>query len=184
MAVMALATVPRLVRWLAGASILLSAGALADPVPEHDLKVAFVYNFALFTDWPTDTSFEGGSLNVCVNPSSAMRQPLSALADRMVKGKRISVLQLQSIDRLDRLRACHVLFVDSSDRERWAQIKKGLTGGSALTISDDDEIGHSGSIIALTTEGKRMVFDIDLHAARDARLTLSSKLLRLARTVQ
>lgn len=169
-----------LIRWLAAASILVSF-ASAEPVPEYDLKAAFVYNFALFTDWPADTSFEGGTLNICINPSSAMRQSLRALGERTVKGKKIAVVPLGA---LDRLRACHVLFVDISDRERWGQIKKGIGGAGVLTISDDEEIGHGGSIIALTTEGKRMVFDIDLHAAREARLMLSSKLLRLARTIQ
>lgn len=181
MAEMTLTTVKLFMRWLAAASLLLTASAWAEPVPEYDLKVAFVYNFALFTEWPADTPFEGGSLNICVNPSSALRQPLRALTDRVVKGRKISVHQLPA---LDRLRNCHVLLVDGSDRERWMQVKKGLAGASVLTISDDEEIGHSGSIIALSTEGKRMVFDIDLHAAHDARLTLSSKLLRLARTVQ
>jgi hypothetical protein len=76
------------------------------------------------------------------------------------------------------------LFVDSSDRERWVQIKKGLGGASVLTISDDDEIGHDGSIIALAMDNNRIVFDIDTRAAKQARLVLSSKLLRLARTVQ
>lgn len=153
----------------------------AQPVPEYELKAAFVYNFALFTDWPADTAFEGGTLNVCVNPASALRQPLAGLGDKPVKGRRVAVRYLAA---LEGLRACHVLFVDGSDRERWVQIKKELSGSSVLTISDDDEIGHDGSIIALAMDSNRMVFDIDMRAARQARLVLSSKLLRLARTVQ
>ena len=153
----------------------------AQPVPEYKLKAAFVYNFALFTDWPNGTLTEGGMLNICVNPDSALRPALADLNDKQIKGRRVVVRQSNDAETL---RTCHVLFLDSLDRERWAQIKKGLGGSSVLTVSDDGEIGHDGVIIALHLDNNRIGFDIDMQAAKQARLLLSSKLLRLARTVQ
>ncbi|HYD93933.1 MAG TPA: YfiR family protein [Noviherbaspirillum sp.] len=161
--------------------LLLPPAATAQPVPEYELKAAFVYNFALFTDWPADTAYDGGTLNICVNPSSALRLPLAGLGDKPVKGRRVAVRAFSGVESL---RLCHVLFIDGSDRERWGQIKKGLGGVSVLTVSDDDQIIHDGSVIGLTMENNRIVFDVDTRAARQARLVLSSKLLRLARTVQ
>jgi len=160
---------------------LLPLQLAAQPVPEYELKAAFVYNFALFTDWPADAAFEGGTLNVCVNPASALRPSLAGLGNKPVKGRRVAVRFLTG---LDGLRACHVLFVDGSDRERWGHIKKGLAGASVLTIADDDEIGNDGSIISLAVDNNRVVFDVDTRVAKQARLVLSSKLLRLARMVQ
>lgn len=153
----------------------------AQTVPEYDLKAAFVYNFALFTDWPADTLHEGDTLNFCVHSSSALRQPLSSLAERSIKGRRLVVRNPVA---QDGLRACHVLFIGVGDRERWSQIRKGLAGASVLTISDDEEAGHDGILIALAMDGNRIVFDIDTRAARQAKLVFSSKLLRLARSVQ
>ncbi|WP_420476059.1 YfiR family protein [Noviherbaspirillum sp. ST9] len=166
---------------LLAVALLLPLDAAAQPVPEYELKAAFVYNFALFTEWPADTAYEGGSLNICINPASVLRQSLSGFGEKTVRGRRVAVRHLAA---LDSLRTCHVLFVDGSDRERWVQIKKGLGEASVLTISDDEEIGHDGSIVALAVDNNRIVFDVDTRAARQARLTLSSKLLRLARTVQ
>lgn len=160
---------------------LLSPRLSAEPVPEYDLKAAFVYNFALFTEWPANVVFEGGNLNICVYPGNPLYQSLSALGEKRIKGKRIVVRQPVAPDNLA---GCHVLLLDSNDRERWMQIRKALDGTSVLTIADDDDIGHDGSIITLVPDNHRMVFDIDLRAARQARLVLSSKLLRLARTVQ
>lgn len=160
-------------------SLLLHAQPV--PVPEYELKAAFVYNFALFTDWPDDTTYEGNTLNICVNHRSASRVPLASLSEKPVKGRRVAVRFLASADSL---RSCHVLFVDSADRDQWGQLRKGLAGMSILTISDDEEIGHDGSIITLAMERNRIVFDIDMRAARQARLVLSSKLLRLARAAQ
>ena len=163
------------------ALLLLPLQAAAQPVPEYELKAAFVYNFALFTDWPSDMAYEGGTLNICSNPASVIGQSLAGLGTKSLKGRRVAVRHSAA---LDALRACHVLILDSSDRERWVQIKKALAGASVLTISDDEEIGHDGSVIALGMDNSRIVFDIDTRAARQARLVLSSKLLRLARSVQ
>lgn len=171
----------RLKACLAAAAMLPWLSLHAQPVPEYDLKAAFVYNFAVFTDWPADTAYDGGTLNICVNPYSALRQPLVALGEKMVKGRRVA---LRSLTAQDNLRACHVIVVDGSDRDRWALIKKGLGGSGVLTISDDDEIAHDGAVIALAMDNNRVVFDVDTRAARQAKLVLSSKLLRLARNVQ
>lgn len=153
----------------------------AQPVPEYDLKAAFVYNFAVFTDWPADASFEGNTLAICVNPNSVMRQPLLRLGEKQVKGRRLMV---RSLTTMDDVRQCHVIFLGGADKDRWTKIRKDIASASVLTISDDEEIGNDGVIIALSSDASRIVFDIDTRAARQAKLALSSKLLRLARSVQ
>jgi hypothetical protein len=163
------------------AALALSyAQAQPQPVPEDALKAAFVYNFALFTDWPADV-IAGAELTICINPNSGMRAALGSLHGKTLKGRRIAVRQQPAPEAL---RGCHLLFVDGIDRERWTQIKKGIGNASVLTVSDDGEIGRDGIIITLALSDNRMVFDIDMDMARQARLLLSSKLLRLARVVQ
>jgi hypothetical protein len=158
-------------------------------VPEYKLKAAFVYNFVLFTDWPAAAANananpganpgEPAPLNVCVNTDSALRPALGEFNDRTAKGRRI---QVRAWVDTESMRQCHVLVLDSIDREHWAQIRKNLAGAAVLTVADDAEIGRNGAIITLYLENNRIAFDIDVNAARQARLTLSSKLLRLART--
>lgn len=162
-------------------AMLLPLKLSAETVPEYDLKAAYIYNFALFTEWPADRRFEGGTLNICINSSSALRAPLAALNDRAIKGRRVAVRPMATLEQLG---GCHVLFVDTGDRAHWPRIRQDLAGASMLTIADDEEIAHDGAVIALALDGKRVVFDIDTRAARRARLELSSKLLRLARSVQ
>lgn len=162
-------------------ALLLPLPLCPQPVPEDELKVAFVYNFILFAEWPGDASFERNVLNICVNPHSALRQGLARLNDKSVNGRRIAV---RSLVAPEGVRACHVLFIDSSDREHWKQIRKDLSTTAVLTIADDEEIGHDGAVIALKMHHNRIVFDVDMNAASKARVALSSKLLRLARSVQ
>lgn len=175
----------RLIRWFAALTAVtywlpLPAQTMA-AVAEDRLKAAFVYNFILFTDWPADALGEGAPLNLCVNADSALRPALADLGGKLVKGRRILV---QPFAVPGAVRNCQVVFLDSLDRDHWPRISKNLGSASVLTISDDDDIGHSGAVIALDLVDNRIAFDIDLKSARQARLVLSSKLLRLARTVQ
>ena len=171
----------RLTACLMAAAMLPWASTHAQPVPEYDLKAAFVYNFAVFTDWPAETAYDGGTLNICVSSYSALRQSLAGLGEKLVKGRRVAVRNLAATENLH---ACHVVVVDGGDRDRWGQIKKSLGGTGVLTIADDEEIARDGAVIAFAMDNNRIVFDIDTRAARQAKLVLSSKLLRLARTVQ
>lgn len=152
--------------------------AAAQPVPEHDMKAAFIFNFAVFTEWPNETLAANAPISVCANPASPMFGALRTLGDKLVNGHRVNVRESVAP-----LRGCHVLVLDRSDRERWVQWKRDLAGATVLTVADDHAIGTDGAVIALTVEDKRIGFDIYLAPARSARLNLSSKLLRLARSV-
>lgn len=168
-------------RWRALAALLavLAGPALAEPVPEPDLKAAFVYNFTVFTEWPQDALGAGAPIRICASLGSTLAAALGQLNDKLVNGHRISVRPTPAA-----ARNCHVLVLGVQDRERWVQLRHELAGASVLTVADDPDIGADGAVIAMSVENLRIGFAVDLVAARGARLTLSSKLLRLARSVQ
>jgi len=151
----------------------------ANPVPENDLKAAFIFNFAVFTEWPQEALAGGAPISLCASAGNALLPALTQLQDKLVNGHRIAVRPTTSP-----VRGCHVLVLDRGDRERWTQLKRDLIGAHVLTVSDDLAISADGAVIALTRDDQRIGFDIDMVAARSARLNLSSKLLRLARSVQ
>lgn len=166
--------------WLCGlAAAALCGPASAAPVQESELKAAFVFNFAVFTEWPQEALAGGAPLGLCASPDNPMLAALGALHDKLVNGHRVAVRPA-----LAPLRGCHVLVLHRADRARWAQIKQDLAGATVLTVSDDHVISADGAVIGLSVEQRRIGFDVDLTAARLARLNLSSKLLRLARSVQ
>jgi hypothetical protein len=167
----------------------LRSAAAAAPVQENDLKAAFVFNFAVFTEWPQEALGAGAPLSLCASVASPLYAPLASLQDKLVNGHRIAVrgVDAHSQERPGQerlIRSCHVLVLDHSDRERWPQLRRDLAGGHVLTVTDDHGLAAAGTVIAFSAEDTRIGFDVDLGAARAARLTLSSKLLRLARSVQ
>ncbi|NRR31530.1 YfiR family protein [Oxalobacteraceae bacterium] len=166
-------------------AVLVLAWVLAGPVPaqvpENDLKAAFVFNFAVFTQWPDEALPPGAPLQLCAYAGNPLQGALHNLSDKQVNGHRV---QLRQPGAGATLRACHVLVLDAQDRERWAGLRRELAGASVLTVADDHVIGSDGAILALLSDHSRIAFDADMGAARGARLSISSKLLRLARSVQ
>lgn len=78
---------------------------------------------------------------------------------------------------------CHAVFVDGTSRQDLLPLLKTLRGGGALLISDDAAATGGEAGIVLTRAGTRYEFAVHMQSVKQARVHLSSKLLRLARTV-
>ena len=157
---------------LAIATTLFARVGLAHAQVEEDaLKAAFVYNFALYTTWPTPLR-AADALTICVQRKSPLASALHALVGKPVQQRTIVVKEIDSAARS----GCDVEVTASP---------KALRGPApgVLTICDcgDDQEPASGAAVSLVREGARLRFDVDLAAANASGLSLSSKLLHLAR---
>ena len=147
---------------------------------EVQVKAAFIYNFALFTNWPADVMQADAPMVVCVTAQHPLQAALEKLTGKPVRGHRLEIRKIND----GAVAGCHVLVFD-------ARTPNGVRVDPAapvLTVSDSPKslraAGNPEPMIALALHDDRVVFDIDAVAARQAHLQLSSQLLRLARTVQ
>lgn len=159
-------------------AVLLAGLALAAPLPasaqvvqEAALKAAFIYNIALFTTWPADTLAADGRFYVCVAPDSPLRAALASLNNQPMHERRITLLD--AVPGSADWPRCQLAVVDGMAPP---QPVRGL-----LTVSDGAD---GGAAISLLLQDQHLRFDIDNSAAQRAQLEVSSKLLRLARTVR
>lgn len=172
----------RLRQMLYSVLLVMPAAVLAQSAPEQALKAAFIHNFALFTEWPAAALPPAARLCICVPPGSALGAALMELDIPAVRGHQVLIKTRNSSLNL---RNCHILLLDAQDRPELEQLRQTLQGANVLTVSDSAEPLPGDAIIALAASGdKRIVFDIDLTAAHQAQLSLSSKLLRLARNIE
>lgn len=165
----------RTIAVFAVATALVAAWDTRAQVSEAELKAAFVYNFALFTEWPQDVLGDGQNLLVCATPDDRQLDALRRLQGRTVAGHPISISMAAG-----ETGRCHVVLYDpDADIPPAADATAG-----ALTVCDGPRHACADAVITLLREGDRIRFDVDAARARAQRLSLSSKLLRLARRVQ
>lgn len=164
---------------LVAAFLLLASPrpASADPVPEYAMKAAFLYNFATFTEWP---ALPGSTFNLCIFGRDPFGDTLGAIEGQLVYGLPLTVIHLS---RTDNIKSCQVLFFDASESINARKILDQLGGTPVLTITDAEGLTQDGVMIGMYTANKRISFDINLTSVRSARLTISAKLLRLAKKV-
>jgi len=166
-----------------GVLLGISFGCMADveAAPEYAIKGAYVYNFAKFVEWPRgnlQTSF-----TICVYG----KNPIEGFLEEMVPGKPVHGLpvKIQGISvGEENWDACKLMFLGTANRVGVQNVLDRLRGRDVLTIGEGRAFAESGGMITLVVEGGRIRFDVNLGAADDARLKISSKLLGLARRVR
>jgi hypothetical protein len=169
-------------RQLLGALALLlgtfgSGGAMAQALSansETALKVAFIYNFTLFTEWPAEV---GSTLNLCVAGRDPFGQALDILQGKMAAGRTL-VLHRKNVD--DSLAKCQVVFIAPSAMSSLPRLLEGLADSPTLTIADSPGAVSRGVALNMNVVNNKVTFEANLQAVHGARLNLSSKLLRLA----
>ncbi len=172
-------------------SLSWAPGALAQDRDSSDsseylIKAGFIFNFAKFVEWPPTTFAQADSPIVI---GILGTDPFGAIIDQIVQDKKIGgrgfvVKRLKWGTDLKDLKECKILFVGASERvhiDELVQIVKGLP---ILTVGETPGFAEHGGVIRLVLEDNRVRFEVNVDAARQAGLTISSRLLTLARIIQ
>ncbi|MEJ6004570.1 YfiR family protein [Paucibacter sp. AS339] len=160
---------------------LAQAPAQAQPVPEYVMKATYLYNFMVFSEWPSQdlqpptTPREG--LNLCVFGQDSFGSALSNLEGKNVNGRRLSVLRM---NHLPGIKKCHLLFITEREAPNMPSIQSSLGDAPVLTVADSPLA--SGAAIMLSVDGSRLVFDVNVQRVKKLGINLSSKVLQLARS--
>jgi hypothetical protein len=165
-----------------GVLLFLAVGVHAQSAGEYQIKAAFLYNFAKFVEWPS-SSFSDASapLRICVFGQDPFGQELRDIAnEKTVNGRKLLVNQVAD---LQTAKACHILFIASSEKAQLKQVLESLRGTRALTVSDTKGFVEQGGMINFVLENERVRFEVNQKAAEQAGLKVSSKLLNVAKSV-
>jgi hypothetical protein len=155
----------------------------ASPViGEYDVKAAFIYNFAIYIEWPEgfrsnpDRPFVVGVLG---------KDPFGPAIDRALKGRTVQrrAVVVKRFDRVEDALHCDILFIASPESLNSKHELAVLDRRPVLTIGDVDGFATRGGMINLVMEEKKVRFEINVEAMERAGLKPASQLLRLARIV-
>lgn len=153
------------------------------PPTEYQVKAVFLFNFSQFVDWPA-SAFADDRAPLVIGVLGS--DPFGATLDEIVRGETVNgrplaVRRYQSVEQID---TCHILFIDRSQEPQAAAIVAALKGRSVLTVGDFDGFAQHGGMIRFITVGNKIRLRINLSAAQEAKLMISSKLLRPAQIIE
>jgi hypothetical protein len=168
----------RMAAWCLGLALIgFAPAALSDDLPEYRLKAAFLYNFALFTEWPAEV---GSTLNLCVYGKDPFGDELDGLQGKAVGDRRLAARRVTSIEALS---ACQVVFIAGPSGDGISRVLSALRGATVLIIADVPGAAKQGVALNMSVVNSKITFEANLTAARAANVKLSSKLLSLATEV-
>lgn len=166
-------------RWLSPVVLCLWLAGLAPAcaqVQEEALKAAVIYNFVQFTQWPDKSN---APLYLCASADNPLYEALQRAVAQPRQGREVIVVPIANAGPGD----CHVVFMSNDDKRRAAQFQR-LLAGPVLGVTDDPSSLPSEMTIVMSLERNRIVFSVNNARALASGLSISSRLLRLARSVR
>src|SRR5258708_569261 len=168
---------------LAGMWIPAPGALQAQPAAptEYEVKAAFLYNFAKFVEWPSRARpNKGDAFVIGILGQDPFGKDLEdQLNGKAVQDKKLVFIRLSNFQEAS---GCQVVFISSSKADDLGTILGTLRGPPVLTVSDMDRFVQRGGMVGFPIEDNRVRFNINLAAADQAGLKISSQLLKLAKT--
>lgn len=178
----------------AGAPARASAGQGVDPRRGAAVRAGLLLNFLRFTEWPA-RAFPDDRSPVVV--AVAGDDALAADLEVLVRGERVGASQRPVVVRrilppdagagaavpATSLPACHALFLGAARAAECAWWLAQVAAQPVLTVGDAPEFAREGGMLGLVVRDGRMTFEANPERIQPAGISVSSKLLRLARTV-
>lgn len=149
--------------------------------PEYQLKTAYLFNFAKFTEWPGSALPANSTLNICTTGRDPFGDALNSLDGKSAQNRAVRVKRGL---KLEEIKGCHLLFVGDTEEKRLTEINKVAESDGILTIAEFDGFLDAGGMMFLVTSDKRVLFDVNIESAQKSGLKISSHVLKLARTVK
>jgi hypothetical protein len=141
---------------------------------ESAVEAAFLYNFALFTEWP---DLPANDFRICVLGSEPVLAALEPVKKKQIKEHPVSVINISSAAQAQ---SCQVLFVGRSEHASIGNLARQIGNAPVMVVSEEDGYDPKDVIIELVAQQGRIGFKINRTAAQANSLTVSSKLLKLA----
>jgi hypothetical protein len=145
----------------------------------YEIKAAFIYNFAQFTQWP-DSAFSSSDAPFVLGVIG--ETPLEPAMEQVLNGKAVAghPIVLKHLDTTSQISGCHLLFISESSESHLDDIFNVIGNQPILTVGETTKFMTAGGIIRFFIADGRIRFEIDPDAADKAGLRLSSRLMSLA----
>lgn len=156
--------------------------AQSDEQIEYKLKAVYIYNFLQFVEWP-QSAFDSESSPIVIGILG--EDPFGKIMDEAVKSEKIGnhPIIVKRFKLISETNDCHVLYVCASEDRNLKNIFIHVKELPILTISDINDFAEEGGNINFYVDDNKLRFEINVKSLQNAKLKVSSKLLRLAKVI-
>jgi YfiR/HmsC-like len=170
---------------LIGALLGATRGVCGDSpaLTESQVKGLFLFNFAKYTYWPAEVFPDTNSMiTIGVLGDAQLSSDLAKIvAGKTVNGRKIVAVPM---DLESNFKVCQILFIGDSHKKFQAEILAKVKGQPVLTVGESEDFNDRGGVIQFTKREGKVRLEVNLDAARAARLAISAKLLSVADKVK
>jgi hypothetical protein len=147
---------------------------------EDEIRAAFFFNFLKFVTFPAESATAPIML-ACVLSGDPFVQNFDELTGRSVGKQSVEAVVLSEVPRPD---LCDALYFHPSYKGDVVRALEDLKRGHVLTVGESPGFLEAGGIINLVRHDDKVRFDVSLKNARESGLTVSARLIRVAREVR
>lgn len=156
---------------------------LTPPIPEAQLKAAFLYNLPLFVQESDDAKGAASGnteYRIGILDDSGLRAAFAELVATRQNKRSATLVTIRSIRDAE---TCNMLFLNGKDAHLIRRILQHVETRPILTVGDDPAFISWGGILRFVTEGDRLSIEASQGNARQAGLRMSAQLLEVCRIV-
>ena len=168
--------------WLSLMAPAMQTSGAEASLSEYQVKSLFLVNFAKYVEWPA-MAFTDASAPIVIGVTG--ENNIGAQLEKAIEGKNVSgrAIRILTVQKDEDFAKCHILFVSASEKKHFGEILSKVQGLPVLTVGEAEPFLQQGGMINFTKKEGKVRLQIDLDAARKAKLQLSSKLLSVADSV-
>lgn len=155
----------------------------AQTLPEYIVKAGFLFNFAKYVEWPAE-AFEKADTPITIGIVGT--DPFGDGLEKTLKNKTVKnrSFVIQRFQESAAVQRCHILFVPRTEKDKIQELLKHIESWPVLTVGEDEGFARAGGTTNILIENEKPRLQVNLDAAEKARLTIDSKLLKVATIVR
>lgn len=175
---------------------------------EYEVKAAFIFNFMKFIQWPSQKNITANGpaksepIRIVILGNNPFKSAFEQVLNKNVQGRSIALVELESFEKFRRsypdnqaaldsyrqaylgtLQQSHMLFICESEKNSVQDLLGLIAGSGLVTVSDLADFAEKQGMIGFVMENQKVRFEVNLYAAQQENVKISSQLLGLARRV-
>ncbi len=164
---------------------LMMFSSLTSGVPNaskaQQIKAGLIFNFVHFSRWPDNTFAEQTTpYQLCLIGQNRYVDIFKRLDNRTVRGRKLQSRELTLQADIQQLQRCHILFFHQNCQPGTVELLDKIATLPILTISENNDCETPPLMINFVDNYDNIGFAIHRKPGKQAGITFSSRMLRLA----